>query len=74
MPTPIDRAMQSRNLFLAFTGLVALASVSTIFGGDMFPAEKDPAGDPETWTVEELRRWLKSVSRPAQSARYRIFL
>lgn len=63
MPTPIDRALQSRNLFLGFAGLVALASFSTIFGGDMFPAEKDPTGSPESWTDEELRRWLKNVGR-----------
>lgn len=53
--------MSSRNLFLGFAGLVALASVSAMFGGDMFPAEADPVGNPETWTVEELRRWLKRV-------------
>lgn len=62
MPTPIDRAMQSRNLFLGFAGLVVLASVSGIFGGDMFPAQKDPTGDPETWTDDELRRWLQAAS------------
>lgn len=62
MPTPIDRALQSRNLFLGFAGLVALASISSIFGGDIFPAEKDPTGDPQSWTDEELRRWLKNVS------------
>jgi hypothetical protein len=28
----------------------------------MFPAEADPKGDPETWTKEELRRWLAAVS------------
>lgn len=54
--------MQSRNLFLGFAGLVALASLSSIFGGEMFPAQKDPTGNPESWTDEELRRWLKNVS------------
>jgi hypothetical protein len=29
----------------------------------MFPPEQDPKGDPETWTREELRRWLSAVSR-----------
>lgn len=62
MPTPLDRALQSRNLFLGFAGLVALASLSSIFGGEMFPAEKDPTGDPETWTEEEMKRWLRAVS------------
>lgn len=62
MPTPIDRALQSRNLFFGFAGLVALASLSSMFGGDIFPAEKDPKGEPESWTDDELRRWLKKVS------------
>jgi hypothetical protein len=30
----------------------------------MFPSEADPKGDPETWTREELRRWLAAVCRP----------
>ncbi|KAL2119326.1 hypothetical protein VTJ04DRAFT_6286 [Mycothermus thermophilus] len=51
MPTPLDRAMRSKNLFL---GVAAWA----IWGGDLFPPEPDPKGDPETWTREELRRWL----------------
>lgn len=29
----------------------------------MFPSGDDPKGDPETWTHEELRRWLAAVSR-----------
>lgn len=32
-----------------------------MFGGDMFPAEADPKGDPENWTREEMRRWLAAV-------------
>ena len=27
----------------------------------MFPREEDPKGDPETWSREELRRWLAAV-------------
>lgn len=53
--------MSSRNLFLGFAGLVTIAAFSTMFGGDMFPAEADPKGEPETWTMEELRRWLRRV-------------
>ena len=26
----------------------------------MFPAEKDPSGDPERWTLSELRKWLEA--------------
>ncbi|PQE16996.1 STE24 endopeptidase protein [Rutstroemia sp. NJR-2017a BBW] len=29
----------------------------------MFPKEADPTGDPETWSREELRRWLAAVQR-----------
>ncbi|KEF51902.1 STE24 endopeptidase [Exophiala aquamarina CBS 119918] len=43
-----------------FAGLVTVASIWNIFGGDMFPAEKDPTGDPNKWTETELRRWLKN--------------
>lgn len=28
----------------------------------MFPPEPDPTGNPETWTQEEMRRWLSLVS------------
>ena len=36
--------------------------VWAVWGCDMFPAEADPTGDPETWTQEEMRRWLAAVS------------
>ncbi|KAK4467147.1 hypothetical protein QBC42DRAFT_257831 [Cladorrhinum samala] len=58
MPTPLDNALKSRNAFLAFTGLVTAAAVWTIWGEDMFPASPDPKGEPETWTKDEMRRWL----------------
>ncbi|KAH8908447.1 hypothetical protein BR93DRAFT_925570 [Coniochaeta sp. PMI_546] len=58
MPTPLDNAMRSRNAVLAFAGLVTATAVWAIWGGDMFPAGSDPTGEPETWTFEELRRWL----------------
>lgn len=48
----------------AFTGLVTGVAVWAIWGGDMFPAEADPAGNPEAWTKEELRRWLAAVCGP----------
>jgi len=59
MPTPVDRALQSRNLFFGFAGIVTVASLWTMWGGDVFPAEGDPRGDPEYWTETEMRRWLK---------------
>lgn len=58
MPTPLDRAMRSKNTFLAFTGLVTGVAVWAIWGGDIIPAESDPKGNPEEWTKEEMRRWL----------------
>ncbi|KAL7945437.1 hypothetical protein V8C42DRAFT_323158 [Trichoderma barbatum] len=58
MPTPLDNAMKSKNLLLAFGGAVVAAAAWSILGGDMFPSQEDPKGDPETWTREELRRWL----------------
>jgi hypothetical protein len=33
-----------QNLFFGFAGLVGLASLWNFWGGDMFPAEKDPVG------------------------------
>ncbi|KAH8772715.1 hypothetical protein F5883DRAFT_712834 [Diaporthe sp. PMI_573] len=58
MPTPLDNAMKSKNMFLAFTGLITAVGVWSIWGGDMFPHPDDPKGEPETWTREEMRRWL----------------
>jgi hypothetical protein len=46
---------------------VTAAAAWTIFGGDIFPAQDDPKGDPETWTREEMRRWLKAVRLPISS-------
>ncbi len=65
MPTPLDRAMQSRNAFLgtckdgesclieltqnaAFAGIVTAVSAWSIWGGEMFPGEKDPVGGMNT--------------------------
>ncbi|PON26864.1 hypothetical protein TGAM01_v204365 [Trichoderma gamsii] len=60
MSTPLDKAMRSKNLLLGFGAVVTAAAAWTIFGGDIFPAQDDPKGDPETWTREEMRRWLKA--------------
>jgi len=46
---------------LAFAGLVTATAAWAIWGGDLFPADPDPRGEPETWTLEELRRWLAAV-------------
>ncbi|KAK3373835.1 hypothetical protein B0T24DRAFT_624745 [Lasiosphaeria ovina] len=68
MPTPLDNALKSRNAFLAFSGLVTGVALWAIWGGDMFPAEADPRGDPSTWPREEMRRWLASRNlHPAET-------
>ncbi|KAI0851623.1 hypothetical protein F5Y00DRAFT_230272 [Daldinia vernicosa] len=58
MPTLLDNAMRSKNAVLAFSGLVTAALAWSFAGGSIFPSQDDPKGDPETWTREELRRWL----------------
>ncbi|KAF4506719.1 hypothetical protein G6O67_006773 [Ophiocordyceps sinensis] len=50
--------MKSKSLVLAFGGMIAAATAWAIWGSDVFPPERDPKGDPETWTREEMRRWL----------------
>ncbi|TKA65302.1 hypothetical protein B0A55_10027 [Friedmanniomyces simplex] len=60
MPTPIDRAMNSRNMFLGFAGLVTAVAAWGIWGGDMFPQAEDPKGEPETWSEDDMKRWLNS--------------
>ncbi|KAF3387036.1 hypothetical protein F1880_000876 [Penicillium rolfsii] len=60
MPTPLDRALKSPNLFLGFAGMVTAVAAWSIWGSDVFPAEADPKGNPETWTEDEMRRWLRA--------------
>ncbi|KAL4869446.1 hypothetical protein BDV12DRAFT_81837 [Aspergillus spectabilis] len=60
MPTPLDRALNSKNLFLGFAGMVTAAAAWCIWGNDIFPAESDPEGDPANWTLDEMRRWLRA--------------
>ncbi|EPS30685.1 hypothetical protein PDE_05637 [Penicillium oxalicum 114-2] len=60
MPTPLDRALKSQNLFLGFAGMVTAVAAWSIWGSDVFPAEEDPTGNPDDWTEDELRRWLRT--------------
>ena len=54
--------MSDSNQFtIAFTGLVTGVALWSIYGGDIFPKEADPTGDPDTWSKEEMRRWLAAV-------------
>ena len=52
-----------QNAVLAFSGLVTGVALWAIWGGDLFPQANDPTGDPETWTREELRRWMAAVGQ-----------
>ncbi|KIW01629.1 hypothetical protein, variant [Verruconis gallopava] len=62
MPTPLDRALQSKSAFFGFAGIITAVAAWSIWGTEsMFPKEPDPKGDPETWSLEELRRWLNNV-------------
>ena len=60
MPTPLDRAFQSKNAVLAFGAAVGAAALYSIWGSDLFPGQQDPTGDPETWEISELRKWLSN--------------
>ncbi|EJP63193.1 uncharacterized protein BBA_07793 [Beauveria bassiana ARSEF 2860] len=59
MPTLLDNTLKSKNMVLAFGGVVA-AATAWMLAGDLFPADPEPKGDPETWTREEMRRWLEA--------------
>ncbi|PSN64845.1 hypothetical protein BS50DRAFT_45996 [Corynespora cassiicola Philippines] len=59
MPTPLDRATNSRGLFFTFAAVVTGVAAWSIWGQDMFPSS-DPTGDPETWTHDELTTWLRN--------------
>ncbi|KAK3670108.1 hypothetical protein LTR78_010048 [Recurvomyces mirabilis] len=52
--------MNSRNMFLGFAGLVTAVAAWSIWGGDMFPQQPDPKGEPETWSEEDVKRWLNA--------------
>lgn len=49
-------------MFLGFAALITGVAAYSIWGQDMFPREQDPRGEPETWTADQLRKWLESVS------------
>lgn len=36
----------------------------------MFPKEEDPKGEPETWTDEQMKRWLNNVSQVMRGCHY----
>jgi len=50
-----------QNMFLGFAGIVTAVAAWSIWGGDMFPQAEDPKGEPETWSEDDMRRWLNAV-------------
>ncbi|EEQ33332.1 conserved hypothetical protein [Microsporum canis CBS 113480] len=58
-----ERTYSLVTIYPGFVGLVTAAAVWSIWGSEMFPAEADPTGDPEYWTFDELRRWLRVRGR-----------
>jgi len=68
MPTPLDRALQSKAAFVGFAGIITATAAWAIWGSDVFPAQPDPTGDPEGWSHEELCRWLNRRELPASPA------
>jgi hypothetical protein len=41
MPTPLDRALQSRNAFFGFAGIVTAVAAWSIWYGTIFPPAPD---------------------------------
>ncbi|KAK8149211.1 hypothetical protein G3M48_007861 [Beauveria asiatica] len=61
MPTLLDNALKSKNMVLAFGGVIA-AATAWMLAGDLFPADPDPKGDPKTWTREQMRSVVLPLS------------
>ncbi|KAI5358421.1 hypothetical protein Slin15195_G108740 [Septoria linicola] len=70
MPTPLDKALNSKNLFVGFAALVTAATAWSIWGQDMFPTSS-PSSKPEDWTEAELRDWLEKRNLPTLSTESR---
>ncbi|KAL9528476.1 hypothetical protein SMMN14_07598 [Sphaerulina musiva] len=72
MSTPIDKALNSKNLFISFAALITAATAWSVWGQDMFPAASSDSKSesantttqPETWSEAELRKWLKKRNLP----------
>lgn len=60
MPTGLDNLIRdkSKGAIWAFGLMVIVATALSFKESSTFPPEKDPTGDPTTWTREEMRRWL----------------
>ncbi|KAF7563185.1 hypothetical protein G7046_g968 [Stylonectria norvegica] len=62
MKSKVYKLTPLENMVLAFGAAVTAATLWTVWGSDLLPAEGDPKGDPNTWTREEMRRWLAARS------------
>ncbi|KAJ5142914.1 uncharacterized protein N7515_001701 [Penicillium bovifimosum] len=60
MPTALDKALNSKDSCIGFAGMVTAVAAYSILGSDVLPAQADPTGDPENWTVDEMKRWLRA--------------
>ncbi|KAJ5207005.1 hypothetical protein N7491_002364 [Penicillium cf. griseofulvum] len=40
--------------------MVTAVAAYSILGSDVLPAQADPTGDPENWTMDEIKRWLQA--------------
>lgn len=49
-------------MFLGFAAVITGVAAWSIWGGDMFPQQEEPKGDPRNWSEEDMRRWLDNVS------------
>jgi len=70
-PTLLDRLTNSKNAFLAFAGIIVGVSAWAVWRDDpLFRGNPDdPLGDPEGWTISQLREWLEARGlEPSDSA------
>ncbi|KAJ6000240.1 hypothetical protein N7481_000649 [Penicillium waksmanii] len=51
---------RSSSQLQGFAGMVTAVAAWSIWGTDVFPAQDDPQGNPENWTADEMRRWLRA--------------
>ncbi|KAJ5860845.1 uncharacterized protein N7529_008155 [Penicillium soppii] len=40
--------------------MVTAVAAFSIWGSDVLPAQADPTGNPEDWTLDEIKRWLRA--------------
>ncbi|KAI5808438.1 hypothetical protein BZA77DRAFT_17666 [Pyronema omphalodes] len=72
-PTPLDRLINSRNLFFGFAAIIVGVSAYVILKDDAPSGMTldDPHGDPREWTEGELRGFLtrRNINLPDTASR-----